>query len=315
MTPSCAGLLEGRLLPALTPRLADAYGLLLRRLHLGLQELQVAPMFLLGGHSESTDKVLEHVEALMHEMAAIEEYLGKVVDTLLSAVPRGAKQATAIKKRLSYVVARDFQVPVNLVKHDSFRLCWTGQIHGGDQTFGFYLSGLVAPRVIGPGNAKLSSSTGKPMPIDEAYSFAWFFRRVLPTFFELCHIVEDALRAAKCFEPHCSPSMRMMSPAHVEILKACVALSGGLPIRCFPHENKRRVETLALNENGALMVAATFRLVSFKQYIAYMAISVRPEPGQLVKLPGGAALAVDEDGKNLLAPRPNAIGWSAEAVA
>lgn len=116
-------LIDGELVPRIPTHLSEQYWDIIGILDQILLDL---PLTRTGSVSseDARTRVLAHVRELMHGISSLKEYLGKVLGIVLPSTARGATKVNAEKSRLENEVRRLFKAPINLVKHDGFKLYW-----------------------------------------------------------------------------------------------------------------------------------------------------------------------------------------------
>ena len=195
--------------------------------------------------------ILGSMELLMHRCAALNDYFGVLMRTLLrSEQGQKSRNADAAKRRLDAHVNRLYKMPINLVKHDGFGLSWIEMGLGGLSTHGYMVAGPIGDGVHGPVKFR---RPGRDDP--EGYSFALTLREVLPAVYQMCAIVEEALEDAGLLTPawKTSPSGRDVRGS---LLPETLELLNQLPLRGFPDEDKARVPVFSL-QGGAVMIRTT----------------------------------------------------------
>jgi hypothetical protein len=176
----------------------------------------------------------------------------------MKALPHTGKKnkiASAVKARLESKVDSKFKVPINLIKHERFKLYWLERASQIESTAGFVVTVLIRPNVQGPASYRF--------PVPEGFSFASLLRSVLPTIYELCDIAEDALTRAELVSPKTSSSAHPSESAALEKFSRVLDLLSTLPIRGFPNEKGQRVSHLTLQQGGTY-VSSTFTIHDFK---------------------------------------------------
>lgn len=209
----------------------------LRALQLaGLDSRQVA---------RQKQSVLNNVELMMHWTAALNEYLGRMLQHSLPPAGKKSKSAQAAKERLGARIKRLFKMPINLVKHDSFGLKWIEMKQGEVATHGYFVTGPIGNGTFGPAKFK---PRVKESP--EGYSFALILREAFIVPFEMSDIAEAALDNANLFIGETSAE----APQHIsqEDLAETLTLLNNLPLRGFPDEDGRRVPIFELL-NGSIV--------------------------------------------------------------
>lgn len=190
--------------------------------------------------------ILNNVELMMHWAAALNEYLGKLLQCSLPSSGKRNKSAQAVKERLDARIKQLFKMPINLVKHDSFGLSWIEMKQGEVATHGYLVTGPIGKGAFGPAKFK-PRVTDSP----EGYSFALILREVFIVPFEMSDIAEAALNDAGIFTGEVPAEI----PRHIsqEDLPETLILLNNLPLRGFPDEDGRRVPIFELL-NGSLTV-------------------------------------------------------------
>ena len=188
--------------------------------------------------------VLNSVELMMHWAAALNEYLGRLLQHSLPSSGKKSKSAHAVKERLDARIKQLFKMPINLVKHDSFGLNWIEMKQGGVATHGYFVTGPIGKGTFGPAKFK-PRITESP----EGYSFALILRETFIVPFEMSDIAEAALDNADLF----TGEIPAEAPRHIsqEDLAETLVLLNNLPLRGFPDEDGRRVPIFELL-NGSL---------------------------------------------------------------
>lgn len=192
----------------------------------------------------------------MHELAALKEYLGDVLTEVVPKEGRKSRKAEQAKARLEHVVSFLFKAPINLVKHERFKLYWLAQSNESGATSGFSVTGMIAPRTTGPASYRTKN-------VAEGYSFALFLRQVLPTIYQLCAIADATLAESGLVES-ASQNANQGEPSDPRMLQLAGVLGDLAQLSCrgFPNEVGTRVAELSLLERQ-VVVARTFKLQGF----------------------------------------------------
>lgn len=254
LRPSLKESLESALFPGIPSAVSDYYWEVVLKLDAILRELPFAAMQRTSDN-DRRHRVLEVMKSVMHDITALTEYLG---DMLAHALPTSGtknKAAHQAKRRLANEVDFHFKLPINLVKHERFKLRWLERYSPTELTAGFTVSGVIRPNTKGPASYRF--------PVAEGYSFALILRRVLPVLFKLCDIAEEALAAAKLFEAAALPPSVPVEASRMALLTNVTELLAALPVRGFPNEYRLRAPQLRL-VGQQLVVANTFRILDFK---------------------------------------------------
>lgn len=242
------------MLPRIPGVVSDYFWDMTRKLELILLDLPFASLQR-AETSAARERILECIKSLMHDLAALTEYLGDVLAHVLPHTGKKNKAAQRAKDQMEFAVNRLFKIPINLVKHARFKLHWLERYTASELTAGFFVSGMIRQGTKGPASYKY--------PVEEGYSFALLLRTVLPTIFRLCEIAESALAEAKLFQNGASPSAVALDSEKASRLQFVTERLAALPIRCFPNEHHLRVPQLAF-DGKRLFVQSTFRLLDFK---------------------------------------------------
>lgn len=216
----------------------------------------------LEGQEAATRKraLLSNVELLMHRCSSMNDYLGKLMYAALPAEGKKNKSAYSVKKRLDYRIERLCKVPINLVKHEGFQLCWLEMRQGLIATHGYCVTGPVGGQQCASVKYR-PSDAGSP----EGYSFALILRDLLLAMFDMTDIAEAALADAGLFDAEVNPGK--LTDARQAHLEQMLTLLNGLPLKGFPDEHGVRVPIYWL-KLGAMyvttkplqMLAGTFRI-------------------------------------------------------
>ena len=247
--------LDQKLIPRIGPAVSGHFWELVKKLDSMLRDIPFASHQRGLEAGEQREGLLRTMQAIMHDMSAFNEYLGAVLAVALAQIGKKNKAANHAKDKLEALVNRNFKVPINLVKHSSFRLHWLECFTEAEMTTGFVVGGIVEPKLHGPASHSA--------PVAEGYSFAFILREVLPTFFQLCAVAEEALRQAQLFDPvgkDLEPGKRAFDTA---LLGRVLSRLAALPIRGFPNEAGVRVPQLVL-QGTALAYGPQPRLLAFK---------------------------------------------------
>jgi len=275
LLPDAQQRLDEKLLPRLGPELASNFWGLVRKLDAMLKDVFFANAQRPEAN-EARHRLLESMQAIMHDLSALTEYLGDVLATAIPSAGKKNKAANRDKDKLEAIVNRTFKVPINLVKHARFRLQWLECFTDSEMTTGFILGGIVEPYHHGPASHRYPG-------VAEGYSFAFILRQVLPSYFRLCEIAEEALVEAKLFGPIDEAKPVGSLSLDLALLQTVVDRLAALPVRGFPNEANTRVPQLVLKDH-ALAVGTQFRLLGFKAgcRFSYEATAVN---GQAFRIP------------------------------
>lgn len=255
LSPAAKQKLDEKLYPCLASRVAEYFWDAVGHLTLILKELPfTAESF--HAKEESRSIVLGHIRELMHEVSALKEYLGDVLTEILPREGKKSKKAEQVKARLEHVISFLYKAPINLVKHERFKLYWLEQSNSTGNTSGFVVTGMIAPGTKGPANYRTKN-------VAEGYSFALLLRTTLPAIFELCTIAATALCESNLM-PTITEDTTPDANADLHLSQLTSLLEGlsCLPCRGFPNEVGTRVAKLSLHEQQ-LMVDRTFKLQGF----------------------------------------------------
>jgi len=199
--------------------------------------------------------VLNNVELMMHWAAALNEYLGRLLQRSLPSSGKKSKFAQAAKERLDARIKQLFKMPINLVKHDSFGLSWIEMKQGEISTHGYFVTGPIGKGAFGPAKFK-PRIAGSP----EGYSFALILREAFVVPFEMSDIAEIALNNADLF----TGEIVAETPRHIsqEYLPETLTLLNNLPLLGFPEEKGLRVPIFDLLDGSITVTTAPLRLSS-----------------------------------------------------
>lgn len=192
----------------------------------------------------------------MHEIAALKEYLGDVLTEIVPREGKKSKKVEQAKARLEHAVSFLFKAPINLVKHERFKLYWLEQSNSSGATSGFVVTGMIAPRTTGPASYRTKN-------VAEGYSFALLLRQTLLAIFELCAITTSVLAESGLIGP-AKEDADQGSDNDPRLTQLAGVLDGLTYLSCrgFPNEVGTRVAELSLHERQ-LMVNRTFKLQGF----------------------------------------------------
>ena len=231
LNPASVSSLENALIPGISGTVSGHFWGLITKVRRIMNLLPVVGN--LGAETQTERaQILGDVESIMHEMVALSEYLGRVGVALMPSPGKKNPATQQLLKTLEYQVDKLFKVPVNFIKHQSFRLQWMQMTADDEVTAGFVVSGKVAPGVTGPASFKTDQ-------ISEGYSFALFLRLVVPTIFCLCATLDDAI--ANLYGTACSTSSNPAPDPQLTVLSQLADRMVFLPTRGFPSERNDRV--------------------------------------------------------------------------
>lgn len=220
--------------------------------------------------------VLNNVELMMHWAAALNEYLGRMLQHSLPSVEKRAKSAHAAKDRLDARIKQLFKMPINLVKHDSFELSWIEMRQGDSATYGYTVTGPIGNGMFGPAKFKPRITESR-----EGYSFALILREAFLVPFELSDIAEAAMNNADLFTGEIPAEV----PRHISQndLAETLSMLNSLPLRGFPDEKGQRVPIFELHNGSLAFTTAPLRQLPGPINITSELSSVRK--GGTYKLP------------------------------
>lgn len=222
------------------------------------------------------DSVLQDVERLMHAFSSSAEYLGSILRIL--GENRGQQQyVKAPIQKLSQLINQQFKAPINKIKHEGFTLGWLSITHDGQApVHGFAVNGLIDRKTFGSANSRF------PKAIAEGYSFSLFLRRAIETSYELCEVVDSAVRFLyrdELCQKNISPS-----PQGLIALASTIAQKlSYIPFSEFPNEHMARVPELSI-EGECLLIVRT-RLLRFPKGPYSVSSQLIARQGYTFKLP------------------------------
>lgn len=259
-------------------RIAESFWSVTERLHEMLTALDFGG---LDGQAEARRKrsILGNMELLMHRCAALNDYLGVLMWTLLPSTPGRKKNrdADAAKRRLDTHINRLYKMPINLIKHDGFGLSWIEMSLGELATHGYMVAGPIGDGVQGPVKFR------RPERDDpEGYSFALTLREVLPSLYQMCAIAEEALANAGIL-PTATKLSSTTRDARSSLLIETLELLNQLPLHGFPDEHRIRVPIFSLQGDAVTVRTAPLRKLPGTFRIQSELRSVRP--GGTYKMP------------------------------
>jgi hypothetical protein len=191
--------------------------------------------------------VLNLVELLMHRCAALNDYLGKLLQALLTAKGEGGAEKT--KERMDVQINRLYKIPINFVKHNSFTLSWVRMSQGNLYTHGYMVTGSVGGDVHGP--IKFRRPGGDD---SEGYSFALSLREVLPALYKMCDCAEDSLTYAGLFVEQDAPARGR--DVRADLLPMALELLNQLPFYGFPDEDGARVPIFHVIDEAVMVTTS-----------------------------------------------------------
>lgn len=212
----------------------------------------------------------------MHAISSFAEYLVSILRAL-GEIRGQQKLSKAAAQKISQLINQQFKVPINKIKHDGFALGWLSITHDGQApVHGFAVNGLIEPRTFG------SASFRFPNAIAEGYSFALFLRRATEAPYELCDVVESAVRQIyrdELRDKETLPSF-LGSNALAEVVARQLSY---MPFIGFPNEHMARVPELGF-ASGALLILRT-RMLRFPKGAYTVSSYLIPRQGYTYKLP------------------------------
>ncbi|MBO9873530.1 MULTISPECIES: hypothetical protein [Xanthomonas] len=214
----------------------------------------------LDGQAEARRKrnILGSTELLMHRCAALNDYLGVLMRTLLPSVPerKMGADANAAKRRLDAHINRLYKIPINFIKHEGFGLSWIEMSFKDLVTHGYMVTGPIGDGV--QGSVKFLRP-GRDDP--EGYSFALTLREVLPAMYQMCAIAEEVLADAGILPTAMIPLSAAYdaSDARGILLVEMLELLNRLPLRGFPDEHRVRVPIFSLQGGSVTARTAPLR--------------------------------------------------------
>lgn len=222
------------------------------------------------------DAVLHDVEQLMHSISSFAEYLGSILRTL--GEHKGQQKYSKVAaQKISQLINQQFKVPINKIKHEGFTLGWLSITHDGRApVHGFAVNGLIERKTFG------SASFRFPSAIAEGYSFSLFLRRAVETPYELCEVVDSAVRFLyrdELREKEISPSPQG-SKALAEVLAKQISY---MPFTGFPNEHMTHVPEIGLDEESLLIVRT--RMLRFPKGAYTVSSHMVARKGYTFKLP------------------------------
>lgn len=222
------------------------------------------------------DSVLQDVERLMHATSSFAEYLGSILKTL--GEHKGQqKYVRSPTQKINQLINQQFKVPINKIKHEGFALGWLSITHDGQApVHGFAVHGLIDRKTFG------SASSRFPSAIAEGYSFSLFLRRAIETPYELCDVVESAIRSLYRDElRHKDISPPPQGPTALATTLA--QKLSYIPFSGFPNEHMAHVSELAMENETLLVVRA--RLLRFPKSAYTVSSTLIARQGYTFKLP------------------------------
>lgn len=276
LTAEASDCLEEALFPSIPIAVADYFWNMVSRLQEILRELPASDRGM-SNNSGPRLRILDLMTILLHEISSLTEYLVDVLGKILPSVGRKNKAAQQAKNKLHHIVDRLFKIPINLVKHERFKLQWLDQYEQSTVTAGFTVNGKIDKNLIGSASYRFES-------VAEGFSFAFILRKILPSIFEICEVAEDALDQATLFRKDALPSSPVVRPDRYSMLVEVVGRLASLPYCGFPNERSERVMKLSL-DNFRLGVEGTviFTALSPPYGCEFQIESVIP--GETYKLP------------------------------
>lgn len=268
LSPEVAERLNDKLLPGFSSAVYEYFWGLVEKLNAVLLALPDANLPLTD-RGEARLIVIELIKAIMHEIAALSEYLGDALAIVLPAIGKRNKEASLAKAQMSSIVNPLFKAPINLIKHERFRLLWVELSTASIVTAGYCLVGIVEPREegssvtrrLGPASRRRHTASG--LDFAEGYSFAYVLREVLPTVYKLCDVTENALATAKLFKVGDVGGTPHPAGSRAILLNGVLASLAALSRYGFPNEKGIRLPQLVRHNQG-VCVGTTFKLREFK---------------------------------------------------
>ncbi|MEC3889782.1 hypothetical protein [Xanthomonas campestris] len=234
-----------------TSRISDSFWAVVEQLHEMLVALDFGSL-----DAQSRDRrkrsILGNMELLMHRLAALNDYLGNLIRTLLPIAPGQKKnrEAEAAKHRLDDQVNRFYKMPINFIKHDGFGLSWIEMNFGDLVTHGYIVTGPIGGGVQGPIKFR---RPGRDDP--DGYSFALTLREVLAAFYQMCATTEEVLgkagvlTAASKEKPSAVNGKKsVVDDVRSILLSETLELLNQLPFRGFPDEHQIRVPVFSMRD-------------------------------------------------------------------
>lgn len=197
------------------------------------------------------DRVLEDMQLLMHRLCALGELLKKVAWAALPAPGRKNKAAQGVEDRIEYRLERNVKLPINMIKHQAFRMEWVKVSRAGQSTQGYCVRGPVGRRDDGPLKHR-PKDKGSP----EAYSFAYVLRDCMLMPFDLATALEQALDHAQLLGPPDAPGSA--SEGLAEVAGALEALNS-LPRYGFFDEGSFQAPRFELHDGGVQVTMRNVR--------------------------------------------------------
>lgn len=200
------------------------------------------------------DLVLHKVQQLMNEIASLAEYLSSVLR--VAGENMGAEKfIKSTSQKLGQLINVQFKVPLNKIKHEGFALGWLTITHDGQVPLhGFAVNGLIERKTIGPASFRF------PNAIAEGYSFAFFLRRATVSLYELCDLVDAAIRHLYSAELG-RKGVTTSRPGSLPPAEAVVRELSFMPFQGFPNEHMNKVPELGIVGNE--MVLLRTRMLRF----------------------------------------------------
>lgn len=247
-----------------------------RRFHLLLELVAKIGEAVTLDEVKDRDAVLQDVEQLMHLISSTAEYLGSILRAL-GEYHRQQKYCKTAAQKLSHLINLQFKAPINKIKHEGFALGWISIKHDGQApVHGFAVNGLIEPRTIGSAGFRF------PNAISEGYSFSLFLRRAAEVPYELCDIVELAVR--HLYRDELQHKEMVPSISASGTLAEVVARNlSYLPFTGFPNEHMAHVPDFGI-DGGALRLLRT-RMLRFPKGAYTVSSYLHARQGYTFKLP------------------------------
>jgi hypothetical protein len=231
-------------------RIGETYWSVIELVHKALVDLRLEGLE--GQEFDARQRsVLNLVELLMHRCAALNDYLGKLLQALLPAKGEGGAEKT--KERMDVQINRLYKIPINFVKHNSFTLNWVRMSQGNLYTLGYMVTGPVGGDVHGPIRFR---RPGGDDP--EGYSFALSLREVLPALYKMCDCAEDAVAHAGLFVEQDAPARGR--DVRADLLLTTLELLNQLPLYGFPDEHRTRVPIFHIIDGAMAVTTSPLRI-------------------------------------------------------
>lgn len=212
----------------------------------------------------------------MHLISSLAEYLGSILRALGEHHGQ-QKHCKASAQKIGQLINQQFKVPINKIKHEGFTLGWLSITHDGHAPLhGFAVNGLIQPRTFG------SASFRFPNAVAEGYSFSLFLRRATETPYELCNVVELAVRHLYHDELR-RKEMVPVPPGSNAVAEMVARQLSFMPFTGFPNEHMARVPDVGV-DGGALLLLRT-RMLRFPKGPYTVSSYMLARQGYTFKLP------------------------------